>query len=185
MNKVEYLLRALDVQFGYKDKIKSSFKKRSEGNDHGVDMGLFWAQMKHVWMNGSDHVNSELTAERHWLMDEELKMMTLANEHHKAVNPVIERFVSRFGNPYDSDGSVIVDAKDVLSMNATEILIEIGIDNPTPTQTRTLAAYLKNQDFTRRKDDKRFKVAEIDDIPTMRAIDGGKMNKVRRVLGEY
>ena len=33
MNKVEYLLRALDIQFGYIDKIKSSFKKRSEAFD--------------------------------------------------------------------------------------------------------------------------------------------------------
>ena len=47
---------------------------------------------------------------------------------------------------------------------------------------RTLVAYLKNQDFTRCKDDKRFKVAEIDDIPTVRAVDGGK---VKRVLGQY
>ena len=94
---------------------------------HGIDTQQLWAQVHEIYQTG----------EQWWLTPEEEKALEAVNQGHRIVNAVRDALEAHL----DFD---IPDTEQKL-MTATEVLLAVGIKNPTNPQMRDCGTYLRNQ----------------------------------------
>jgi putative DNA primase/helicase len=99
--------------------IKINFK-------HDIDMQQFWAQIAVDFEKG----------EQWWLTRHEEKLLEELNLHHRSVSALRERLLEAINPDVTKDANVP-------AMTPTEVLRDIGIQNPTNSQCKECASILR------------------------------------------
>jgi len=94
---------------------------------HGLDMQQVWAEVLELWRAG----------EPHRLSEGELRMLNESNEGYMAINPTEERILS--GLDWNSPDGTWRWAQ------ATEVLLECGIDRPSSKDAQMAAALIRKR----------------------------------------
>jgi putative DNA primase/helicase len=94
--------------------------------EHGIDMQQLWAQVHQLYEAG----------EQWWLTPEEEKALEERNQQHRTVSAI--RDILEVELDFDKPES------DWRLMTATEVLLGIGIKNPTNPQARDCGNYLRD-----------------------------------------
>ena len=84
--------------------------------EHGIDMQQLWAQVHQIWKRG----------ERHWMDEEEMRLVTTTNTDFEVVDPLHDRIVDLF------DWSAGDDECTTRWMSATDIALALQIEHPNP-----------------------------------------------------
>ena len=91
--------------------------------DHGIDMQQLWAEVLMAWQLGEN-----------WFMTrDEVAELNVHNEDFTAAEPVDERIAAMLD----------WGRGDLVWLTATEVLLRVGVTNPTKTQTISAARVLK------------------------------------------
>jgi predicted P-loop ATPase len=93
---------------------------------HGIDMQQLFAQLAVDFRNGAQW----------WLTQEEEQMLEAQNKTHRSVSAIWERVHSALDLDHDR-------ATELPAMKAIEVLIEIGVKNPSNSQCKECAAVLR------------------------------------------
>jgi hypothetical protein len=93
---------------------------------HSIDMQQLWAEVLTLYQAG----------EQWWLTKAENEALTLLNEQHEAVDPVMEKIQRRFD--FETNGPLRRS-----QMTATEVLVSIGYDKPNKAQATHASKVLK------------------------------------------
>ncbi|MBO1110677.1 VapE domain-containing protein [Bordetella petrii] len=102
--------------------------------DHGIDVQQLWAQALHMY---------EVDGVHPWLSSDELEALNGSNLAHEIIDPIEERIFT------DLDWQA--DRSRWAWRTVTAILQDVGIPNPSPSETRRAGAILGRFDVERRK----------------------------------
>lgn len=102
-------------------------------HQHGLNMQQVWAEFYHMWANG----------ESHRLTRDELSLLNNHNDSYMAIDPVEERILSKL----DWD----IPDEHWRWAQATEVLIECGVDRPTRVDAQTAAALIRKKNDGRHR----------------------------------
>lgn len=99
--------------------------------EHSFDMQQVWAEIENYYLNG----------EQYHLAQEEMAALNSSNEDFMMIQPLEERLLTS----YD------MESKGTRYITCTEILMELGYDKPTESETRKLAAVLSKMEVQKGK----------------------------------
>lgn len=102
-----------------------TIEAKSINNQHDIDMYQLWAQIYHMHQQGESHVPNA----------EEYAALNESNEQYLAVDPIEERILSNF------DWDAPRHSWDYLQ--TTDVLIKIGVDRPTRSDTTKAGQILR------------------------------------------
>lgn len=102
-------------------------------HQHGLDMQQVWAEFHEMWKKG----------ESHRLTRDELAMLNRHNDAYMAIDPVEERILA--GLDWDAPDATWRWAQ------ATEVLIECGMDRPSRSDAQTAASLIRKRNDGRHR----------------------------------
>lgn len=115
--------------------------------EHQIDIRQFWAEVK-TWYDAG---------EPWWLTNEEIEQLHVVNAAHRLDDPIEQMLALQVKHPKEGKPGEALGKR----LNATGILRELGLTNPSKMQVNTAANWLKANGFNYWKKNKTFSVSII------------------------